>query len=151
MAARRSPELGMSGTSTPTRDAHEREVELIDATAIRRALSGCPVALTAMERGVVISIADTHGMDREVVAKGLGFRQRAGVDAAITRARRAVSDAEKNVLAAAAWDRAMELVEAVQDEDAQAVSAALCDLDRQGLAALAVVLADLVVRAGEAT
>lgn len=57
-------------------EQQERLVELVDAVAIRRALSGCPSALGAMthlEREVVIAIADTYGGDLEITAAGLGI------------------------------------------------------------------------------
>lgn len=120
-------------------------MHLVDGEAIRRALLGTPVALTALEQGAVISICDTNGLDREITARGLGMT-RGGVDNAIVRAKRAAPARYADVLAAAMEQPAADLVAAVAARDAGAVGEVLAGLDVQQLRALAVVLADLAAR-----
>lgn len=127
-------------------ERHEKAVHLVDGEAIRRALSGCPTALTELERGVVITIADTDGLDREITAQGLGM-SRGTLDWAILRRRQRVPVLTRDLLAAALLRPAGDLVDAVRDADADAVAGVLSGLDRQRLAALRVVLASLVLDA----
>lgn len=124
-------------------ERHERAVELIDVEAIRRALAGSPVALTALERDVVITIADLDGLDRQITARGLGLSLNA-VEYAITRRRRRVPSLTRDLWAAVMLRPASALVDAVRAGDAEAVAAVLAGLDAQGFAALSVVLAAAV-------
>lgn len=130
-------------------ERHERLVELVDAVAIRRALSGCPSAieaLTALEREVVIAVADIDGLDRQVTARGLGL-SKGGLDWAIVRQRRRVDELTRDLLAASMLRPAGDLVAAVAAEDPNAVAAVLLGRDLQRLAALCVVLASMVADA----
>lgn len=122
------------------RERHEREVHLIDAIAIRRALLGDPVALTELERGAAIVLCDTHGMSREVVAEGLGTYRRQ-LERDLAARRRDLPAARAQFLTVAARRPALDLVEAVQAWDRDAVAAVFDGLDRDEMTALAVVLA----------
>lgn len=124
-------------------ERHERAVHLVDGEAIRRALLGSPVALTELERGAVISIASMDGFDRELSAQGLGV-SRNTLDSAIAHHRRRLPGLTRDLWAATALRPAGALVEAVASQDAGGVASVLCGLDRQRLAALAVVLAAAV-------
>lgn len=121
-------------------ERHEHAVELIDAEAIRRALRGSPVALTALERDVVITIADLDGLDRQITAAGLGVTRDA-LDHMIKRRRPRAAALTRDLWAAVMLRPAADLVEAVRAGDAGAVAGVLVGLDRQRLAAMAVVLA----------
>lgn len=124
----------------------ERLVELVDAVAIRRVLSGCPSAveaLTSLEREVVISIVDLLGADLEITAAGLGIGRKS-LDLAVRRQRRRVAELTRDLMAAVMLRPAAELVEAVATGDADGVAGVLTGLDSQHLAALAVVLAAAV-------
>lgn len=124
----------------------ERLVELVDAVAIRRVLSGCPSAveaLTRLEREVVISIVDLLGADLEITAAGLGIT-RNSLDWAVRRQRRRVGELTRDLWAAVMLRPAAELVEAVAAGDGGAVERVLSPLSRQQFAALAVVLAAAV-------
>ena len=128
---------------------HERAVHLVDGAAIRRALSGCPSAIKAMtdlEREVVIAIADTDGIDREVTAAGLGI-SRSTLDWKITHQRRRAAALTRDLWAAAMLQPAADLVSAVRENDPGAVAEVLVGLDPQRLAALCVVLAARVADA----
>ncbi len=125
---------------------HERQVELVDAVTIRRALSGCPSVLDAMtdlERDLVVAIADIDGLDREISARGLGISKGA-LEWTIIRRRRRVAALTRDLWAAAALRPAADLVGAVGSGDGEAVASLLTGLDSQRLAALAVVLAAAV-------
>lgn len=124
-------------------ERHERAVELIDAEAIRRALSGSPAGLTALERDVVITIADLDGLDRRITAAGLGVSLNA-LEYAILRRRQRVPELTRDLWAAVMLRPAALLVDAVRAGDADGVAAVLAGLDAQGFAALAVVLAAAV-------
>lgn len=123
-------------------------MHLVDAEAIRRALLGSPVALTQLERGVVVAIADMDGLDREITARGLGISLDALKDRIRSRRRR-VPVLQRELLAASMQGPADELVGAVAAGDADAVAGLLTGLDRQRFAALAVVLASMVADAGQ--
>lgn len=125
---------------------HERARHLIDAVAIAKALEGSPVALTELERDAVIVIADTDGIDREITAAGLGI-SRSGLDWAIIRQRRRVPALTRDLWAAVMLRPAADLVSAVRAHDPDAVASVLLGLDRQRLAALAVVLASMLADA----
>lgn len=128
------------------RERHERAVELVDVEAVRRALTGCPSVLGAMtdlERELVVTIADVGGLSREITARGLGVSGGA-LDWAIKSRRRRVAALTRDLWAAAALRPAADLVDAVAAGDADAVASLLLGLDRQHLAALAVVLAAVV-------
>lgn len=125
------------------REAHLEAVHLIDTVAIERALMGSPVALRELEQGAVIALADLHGLHREITAAGLGI----GPDTLskrIARARERLPAARLGVLAASLAFTARALVDAVHADDAESVERVLTRLDRQSLAALAVVLADRI-------
>jgi hypothetical protein len=122
---------------------HERAMELVDVTAVLRALSGSPVALTELERDVVIVLADRDGISRQITAEGLGI-SKSGIDWAVTRQRRRVPALTRDLWAAAMIRPAADLVSAVRHNDPEAVAEVLLGLDRQRLAALAVVLAAAV-------
>lgn len=146
MAARTGGETTGRVARELAAERHEKAVHLVDGEAIRRALSGCPTALTELERGVVITIADTDGLDREITAQGLGM-SRGALDWAILRRRQRVPALTRDLMAAALLRPAGDLVGAVRDADAEAVAGVLSGLDRQRLAALCVVLASLVLDA----
>lgn len=124
------------------RAAHERAVHLVDAVAIRKALFGTPVVLTELERGAVVTICDTHGLSRDLVAEGLEENRRQ-FERAVAYRRRDLPAARADFLAAAARQPALDLVAAVKAWDRDAVAEVLVGLDVQGLYALAVVLADM--------
>jgi hypothetical protein len=134
-----------AATRHPDRTPQERAVHLIDAEAIRQALLGTPVALTELEKGAVIAICDTDGLDREITARGLGLTHGA-VDTAITRRRAAVPRLAADALAAAMGQPARDLTDAVAARDREAVADVLTGLDVLQLRALAVVLADMASR-----
>lgn len=121
---------------------HERAVELVDVTAVLRALSGSPAVLTALERDVVVVLPDRDGISRQIVAEGLGIT-RHSVDDAICRQRRRVPALTRDLWAAAMLRPAADLVSAVRANDPVAVARVLVGLDCQRLAALAVDLARL--------
>ena len=123
-----------------------RAVHLIDAEAIRRALLGTPTALTELEREASITICDIEGLDRRVTARGLGI-PRDTLTQTILRRRDQLPRFTTRLMAAAAVEPAEELVRAVDAADRDAVADVLHRLNRQGLYALAVVLADLVLEA----
>jgi hypothetical protein len=124
---------------------NERRVHLIDAESVRRAVLGDPGALTELERGAVVSIADTDGFDRELTAAGLGV-SRKHLEKLVKRRRTLAGFAYRNALAAGMREPAAELVDAVRDRDVCAVAEILTELDTQGLYALAIVLADMARR-----
>lgn len=121
---------------------HERAVHLVDAVAIRKALFGTPVVLTQLERGAVVTICDTHGLSRDLVAEGLEENRRQ-FEREIAYRRRDLPATRADYLAAAARQPASDLVAAVKAWDRDAVAEVLVGLDVQGLYALAVVLADM--------
>jgi len=125
------------------RERHERVVHLVDVEAVRRALLGSPTALTELERGAVIALCDLYGLDVTITAAGLGVAPNT-VDWTIRRNRKRLPGLTRDLMAAAMLRPAGELVEAVAAGDADAVAGLLTDLDRQRLAALAVVLASMV-------
>lgn len=127
-------------------DRHEKAVHLLDVEAIRRVLSGSPAFLTHAEREAVFVLADSDGIDRTIVADGLGMKRDA-VDWAVLRRRKRASELTRDLQAAAMLRPAGELVEAVAAEDRDGVAAVLTGLSLQQFAALAVVLAARVVDA----
>lgn len=127
---------------------NERAVHLIDAEAIRRALLGTPTVLTELERDAAITICDLDGLDRRIAAAGLGM-PRDTLATEVIRRRDRLSGFTTRLMAAAAVEPAEDLVDAVDAEDQGAVADVLHGLDLQGLYALAVVLADLVLEARE--
>ena len=128
------------------RGRHERAVHLIDATAIRRALLGDPVALTELERGAIVVLADEYGLDHQIVAEGLG-RSKSTVSTAIIRRRERLPGLAADLLALTMTGPADDLVSAVSARDPDSVRDVLAGWDRQHLAALAVVLADMAAHA----
>lgn len=124
------------------RDRHERAVHLIDATAIRRALLSDPVTLTELERGAIVVLADEYGLDHQIVAEGLG-RSKSTVDTAIIRRRERLPGLAADLLALTMTGPAEDLIAAVAARDPDAVRDGLAGWDRQHLAALCVVLADV--------
>ncbi len=127
-------------------ERQRRLVELVDAEAIRRALSGCPSVLAGMtqvERELVIAIADMDGFNHRITAEGLGLSPRGLADAMVTQRRRA-GGLTRDLQAAVMLRPAAELVAAVAGSDADAVASVLSPLSLQQFAALAVVLAAAV-------
>jgi hypothetical protein len=124
---------------------NERRVHLVDAESVRRAVLGDPGALTELERGAVVSIADTDGFDRELTAAGLGV-SRKHLEKLIKRRRILAGFAYRNALAAGMREPAADLIDAVCARDVDAVAEVLTELDTQGLYALAIVLADMLPR-----
>ena len=122
---------------------NQRRVHLVDVEAVRRALLGDPAALTELEQGAVVALADLDGFDYTLTARGLGVSPRTLSDRVRARRRR-VPALTRDLWAAVMLPAAQALVRAVRLDDADAVAAILTPLDRQRLAALAVVLADLV-------
>lgn len=127
-------------------ERHERAVHLVDGEVIRRALLGSPVAMRELERGAVIAIADTDGIDRELTAAGLSM-SRKSLDGAIVARRRQAAALTRDLWAASMLRPAENLVDAVRSGDPDAVAEVLLGLNRQRLAALAVVLAAQVADA----
>lgn len=121
---------------------HERAVHLIDLEAVRLALLGVPTVLRELEAGAVVALCDLGGLDRELTARGLGV-SRSCVDDRIAK-RRALPGLAADLLALTMTGPAADLVAAVAARDVDAVRGVLAGLDRQHLAALAIVLADLV-------
>ena len=124
-------------------ERHERAVHMLDATAMIRVLRGSPAILTELERDAVIVLADSDGVDRRIVAEGLGVKKNT-LDRMILDRRRRMGGLTRDLQAAAMLRPAAELVAAVGAGDASAVAAVLTPMDRQRLAALAVVLAAAV-------
>jgi hypothetical protein len=127
-------------------ERHEQAVHLLDVEAMRRVLSGSPAFLTHAEREAVFVLADSDGIDRHVVAAGLGM-SRDALDWAVLRRRKRSSELDRDLQAAAAIRPAAELVDAVAAESPDAVAAVLTGLSPQQFAALCVVLAARVVDA----
>lgn len=113
---------------------------------IRRALLGDPVTLTELERGAIVVLADEYGLDHQIVAEGLG-RSKSTVDTAIIRRRERLPGLAADLLALTMTGPADDLVSAVAARDPDAVRDVLAGWDRQHLAALCVVLADLAADA----
>lgn len=128
------------------RERHERAVHLLDVTAIRRALLGDPVTLRELERGAIVVLADEYGLDHRIVAEGLG-RSTSTVSTAIIRRRERLPGLAADLLALTMTGPADDLIAAVSARDPDAVRGVLAGWDRQHLAALAVVLADLAAHA----
>lgn len=128
------------------RERHERVVHLLDATAIRRALLGDPVTLTELERGAIVVLADEYGLDHQIVAEGLG-RSKSAVDTAIIRRRERLPGLAADLLALTMTGPAEDLIAAVAVRDPDGVRDVLAGWDRQHLAALCVVLADMATDA----
>lgn len=124
---------------------NRRRVHLVDAEAVRRGLLGDPGAMTELERGAAISIADTDGFDRELTAVGLGIT-RHHLDKLIKRQRVLAGFAYRHALAAGMREPAADLIDAVHARNVAAVAEILTELSTQGLYALAVVLADMADR-----
>lgn len=124
-------------------ERHERAVHLLDVEAMLRVLSGSPTFLTEVEREAVIVLADRDGLDRQIVADGLGV-QRSTLGDLIEVRRRRLPRITRDLWAAVMLRPARELVDAVAGEDSGAVAGVLVPLDRQHLAALRVVLASMV-------
>lgn len=124
-------------------ERHERAVHMLDATAMIRVLRGSPAILTELERDAVIVLADSDGVDRRIVAEGLGVKKNT-LDRMILDRRRRVPVLTRDLQAAAMLRPAAELVAAVAGSDADAVASVLSGLSLQQFAALAVVLAAAV-------
>lgn len=124
-------------------ERHERAVHMLDATAMIRVLRGSPAILTELEREAVIVLADSDGVDRRIVAEGLGVKKNT-LDRMILDRRRRVGGLTRDLMAASALRPAAELVAAVAGSDAGGVAAVLSGLSLQQFAALAVVLAAVV-------
>jgi hypothetical protein len=127
---------------------HERAVHLVDVVAVREALLGNEVALTELERDAVISLASGAGMDRDVVRRGLGVC-RSTLDTSIKAQRTARPRVERQALATALVEPALDLIAAVRDRDAEAVAELLgqfAGINLTGWHAFAIVLADLAGR-----
>lgn len=122
--------------------AHARAAHLVDGEAIRQALLGTPVALTALERGASITIADLDGLERTLVARGLRVT-RCAVDVMISRRRRALPAARRDLLVTAAHHPAHALIDAVRGRDPDLVREILTGRDVEELHVLAIVLAAL--------
>ncbi len=127
-------------------ERHERAVHLLDVEAMLRVLSGSPTFLTAVEREAVIVLADRDGIDRQVVATGLGV-QRSTLGDLIEVRRRRLPRITRDLWAAVMLRPARDLVDAVTVEDPAAVAGVLVGPDVQHLAALCVVLASMVADA----
>lgn len=125
---------------------NERAVHLVDAETVRRGLLGDPGAMTELERGATISIADTDGFDRELTAAGLGVSRAVFDPKTLTRRRVRAGFAYRSALAAGSREPATDLIGAVRDRDVAAVAEILTPLSTQGLYALAIVLADMAGR-----
>jgi hypothetical protein len=124
---------------------HKRAVHLVDGVTIRAALLGNEVALTELEHDAVISICDVDGMDRDLVRRGLGI-SRSTLDKAITARRTARPAAERQALATALIEPALDLLAAVRNWDAEAVADVLAQfagMNLTGWHAFAIVLADM--------
>ena len=124
-------------------ERHERAVHMLDATAMIRVLRGSPAILTELEREAVIVLADSDGVDRRIVAEGLGVKKNT-LDRMILDRRRRVPVLTRDLQAAVMLRPAAELVSAVASGDADRVASVLSPLGLQQFAALAVVLAAAV-------
>lgn len=129
---------------------HERAVHLVDAVAIRRALLGDPVALTELEYGACVVICDRGGLNRELVARGLGVGRRR-LEREVAYKRRDLPAVERELLAAELRPVAAEFAQAVERGDAAAVAGIAAGLDAEGWCALALNLAADLVEARAAT
>lgn len=139
----RPGEAGRAAARELAAEANERAVHLVDVEAVRAALLGTPVALTELERGAVVALCDLGGFDVAITAAGLGVSVKRLGDRMRVRRRR-VPALTRDLWAAVMLRPAADLVDAVASRDAEAVASALCGLNRQHLAALAVVLAAAV-------
>lgn len=143
MSANRGVETSARTRREQAVERHERAVHLLDVEAMLRVLSGSPTFLTAVEREAVIVLADRDGLDRQIVADGLGVRRSTLGDLIEVRRRR-LPRITRDLWAAVMLRPAGELVDAVASEDPDAVAAVLVGPDVQHLAALCVVLASMV-------
>ena len=121
-------------------EERERTIHLIDQVAIQRALLGEPMALTELERGAAIVLCDLNGLSREITAEALGLNVRQ-LEREIKYRRRDLPAARADYLATAARQPALDLIDAVDAWDRDAIAAILDGTDRQGLYALVVLLA----------
>ena len=128
------------------RDRHERAVHLVDVEAVRLALLGVRKALTELEAGAVVALCDVGGFDRELTAAGLGIT-RSSLDDRIAKRHRQLPGLAADLLVLTMTGPAGDLVAAVTARDPDAVRDVLTGWDRQHLAALAVVLADMAADA----